>query len=164
MALASVLAAICPLCAKRLNMVQKLRLIPDRYHLKNVGQLNNGNYYWIDVQLDSNGRETRDFIATYIFDADGVLIEHKIIELGIRSDPSALSARVIIGQESTRIGVKKRKDFWVRPFSVKANGAVFGLVVREREQGELEGFQAVDAMPGWTLMFYPPWADGLYDT
>lgn len=145
-------------------MVQKLRLIPDRYHLSDVGQLIDGNHYWIDIQLNSEGDDTRDFVAVYIFDTDGVKIEHEIIDLGLRSAPNATSAKKAVEQQRQRIGIKKRKDFWVRPFSVEAYGLVFGLIVREREPGELEGFQAVDAMPGWTLMFYPPWDDGLYDT
>ena len=145
-------------------MVQKIRLIPDRYHLTDVGQLADGNNYWIDIQLNPEGRDTRDFIATYIFDADGELIEFQIIDLGLRSDPNALSARAVIKEESDRIGAKENSDFWVSPFAVKTHGLVFGLVVRDRQKGELEGFQAVDAMPGWTIMFYPPWEDGLYDT
>lgn len=145
-------------------MVHKVRLIPDRYRLTDLGQLDDGNYFWIDLQIANEGRETRDFMATYYFDSNGDLIGHKIKDLGLRSSPDALSARETIEHEKTRIGEWDRKDFWVRPFSINSHGLVFGLVVRERQAGELEGFQAVDAMPGWTLMFYPPWEDGQYDT
>ena len=67
-------------------------------------------------------------------------------------------------RESKRIGVKRRTSFWAFPFSVAACGLTFGLVARDRQAGELDGYQAVDALPGYTLMFYPPWSDGLYDT
>ena len=145
-------------------MVQKLRLIPDRYHLADVGPLENGNNYWIDVQLNSEGRDTRDFVATYVFDTVGELIQHKITDLGLCSDPNALPANAMVKQERERIGAKERRGIWGRPFAIQTFGLVFGLVVRDPQQGEIEGYQAVDAMPGWTLMFYPPWEDGLYNT
>lgn len=152
-------------------MVQKVRLVPDRRHLRDVGQLNNHNNYWIDVQLQSEGKDTRDFVATYVFDSDGKLISHNIIDLGLRSDPKSTSAATIIAQERGRLGLRKtffgrrkRSDFWVRPFSVEAHGLVFGLVVRERDEAEPENILAVDALPGLTIMFHPPWPEGLYDT
>ena len=136
-----------------------------------AGQLDDGSHYWIDVQLNSEGQDTRDFVATYVFDADGRLIDHKVKDLGLRSNPLSLSARAILTQERERLGLKKtifgrakRSDFWVRPFSVEAHGLVFGLVVRETNDAEPESINAVDAMPGRTLMFYPPWQDGRYDT
>ncbi len=155
----------------RVTMVQKIHLIPDRYHLIDVGQLNDGNNYWIDVQLSSEAMDTRDFVATYIFDNARKLIDSDIIDLGLRSDPNALQARDVIKQQKSRIGVgragifgRKRESFWVQPFSVEAHGLVFGLVVREPEEDDVEMPPMVDALPGWTLVFYPPWEDGQYDT
>ena len=79
--------------------------------------------------------------------------------------------KAIIAQERLRLGLRKnflgrteRSDFWVRPFLVQAFGLVFGLVVREPEEVNSKESQVVDAMPGWTQMFYPPWQNGLYDT
>ena len=146
------------------SVVQKIRLIPDRYNLPNVGQLENGNYYWIDIQLHSDGSDTRDFIAVYQFNADGEKVEHEIIDLGLRSAENFQSIEETIVREQRRIGIRNRSAFWVRPFSIEAYGFVFGLVVRKRALGEIEGYQAIDAMPGWTMMFYPPWEDGFYDT
>ncbi len=152
-------------------MVQKIRLIPDSYHLTNVGQLDNGNNYWIDVQLIPERRDTRDFVATYIFDDDGTLIDSEIINLGLRSDPNALRVKDVIAQQRSKIGVRKAgifggksESFWVKPFSVRAYDVDFGLVVREPEADNPDRPPVVDAMPGWTLMFYPPWEDGGYDT
>ncbi len=152
-------------------MVQKILLIPDRYHLIDVGQLNNGNNYWIDVQLNSEGMDTRDFLATYIFDKAGKLIDSDITDLGLRSNPNAVPAKDAIRRQKSKIGVRrtgifgrKSKSFWVQPFSVTAHGLVFGLVVREPEEDDEEMPPMVDAMPGRTLVFYPPWEDGQYDT
>lgn len=152
-------------------MVQKVRLIPDRRHLRDIGQLVDGRNFWIDVQLCTEGQDTRDFVATYIFDESGNLSSHEIKDLGLRSDPARLSAKEIVAEELHRLEVKrsifsrsKRSDFWVRPFSVQAYGLEFGLVVREKDEENTEGSELVDAMPGSTQLFYPPWADGLYDT
>ena len=53
----------------------KVHMIPDAFHLTHVGELHDGNYFWIDSQLDSDGSDTRDFIAVYIFDPKGNLID-----------------------------------------------------------------------------------------
>lgn len=150
------------------NAIPKIHLIPDQYHLSNVGQLRNGNNYWIDIQLKSEGNRTRDFVATYIFDADGKLIDSNIIDLGLRTDENALSATTVIAEEKSRIGVinyesflGEKKSFWVYPFSIFSHNLIFGLVVRKEDKDECG---IVDAMPGYTIMFYPPWEDGAYDT
>ena len=142
----------------------RVHLIPDHFHLTHVGELHDGNYFWIDNQLASDGNDTRDFIAVYIFDRKGNLIDSKIIDRGLRSNSDQLPLKEVIDRESKRTGVKRRTSFWAFPFSVAAFGLIFGLVVRDRQAGELDGYQAVDVLPGYTLMFYPPWSDGLYDT
>ena len=142
----------------------KVHLIPDAFHLTHVGELHDGNYFWIDSQVDSDGNDTRDFISVYIFDPKGNLIDSTIIDRGLRSNSDQIVLKDAFDRESKRIGMKRRTSFWAFPFSVAAFGLTFGLVVRDRQAGELDGYQAVDALPGYTLMFYPPWSDGLYDT
>lgn len=144
----------------------KIRLIPDQYHLPDVGRLDAGAQFWIDLQLQPESESVRDFVATYVFDDDGVLIWYEIDDLGLRSDPNARRASEVIEQQKTKLGASERADIWVYPFSVTAHGSTFGLVVRppEPENDETEEGPLVDAMPGWTLMFYPPWEEGMYDT
>ena len=146
----------------------KIRLIPDEWHLKNVGRLDNGALYWIDVQLSSEDDDTRDFVATYVFDLDGNLIWNDIEDLGLRSESRRRGFSTIVSQHRDKLGPGQIADISVHPFSVNAHGLVFGLVVRkpEPDDDDLQNDQDpfVDAMPGWTLMFYPPWEEGLYAT
>jgi hypothetical protein len=147
----------------------KIRLIPDKYHLRCVGQLEVGAQFWIDVQLKVENSNTRDFVATYVFDTDGVLIWNEIINLGLRTDTDQLAPSAVIEEQLVKLGAYKKTDISVYPFSVNAYGSKFGLVVRKPDLVEPEDQNdddqvLVDALPGWTLMFYPPWNEGLYDT
>lgn len=150
-------------------MTLKIRLIPDDYHLPDVGKLENGAMYWIDIQLSSEGRNTRDFVATYIFDLNGYLIWNEIEDLGLRSDIDIRDPETVIAEHKAKIGKGQTTDIWVHPFSVEEHGLTFGLMVRKREDDESNNSQEdeepmVDALPGFTLLFYPPWEEGHYDT
>ena len=74
----------------------RVHLIPDDFHLTHVGELHDGNYFWIDNQLASDGNDTRDFIAVYIFDRKGNLIDSKIIDRGLRSNSDQLLLKEVI--------------------------------------------------------------------
>lgn len=147
----------------------RVRLIPDNYHLLHVGRLGSGAQFWIDVQLRGEADTTRDFVATYIFNEDGVLSWHEIIDLGLRSNPGRRAATDVILAQIAKLGPSEKADISVFPFSVDAYGSTFGLVVRESDTDDPSDIDdcdgpLVDALPGWTLMFYPPWGEGLYDT
>ncbi len=147
----------------------KVRLIPDDYHIYHVGKLAAGAQFWIDVQLRSEAESTRDFVATYVFDLDGVLIHNEIVDLGLRSESDRRVPAIVIDEQLARLGSFEKTDISVFPFSINAHGLTFGLVVRQPDPDEPEenGDEIgplVDAFPGWTLMFYPPWDEGLYAT
>ena len=139
---------------------EKVHLIPDDHHLDHVGRLSDGKLYWIDVQLSYNMRSkgTRDFVCLYLFKKDGTLTSYNITDLGFRSAPIA-NASNVIRQYLENLPEPISQDIWVRPFSVDSLGLTFGLVIREEADEAV-----VDALPGWTIMFYPPWPEGGYDT
>lgn len=139
----------------------KIHLIPDNYHLKNVGTLSDGRLYWIDVQLsyDHAAGDTRDFVCMYIFSEDGHLVDHTITDLGLRSS-SALKASEVIRQMVATQSKPTLRDIWVHPFAAEHLGLTFGLIIRD----EGDTGPVVDVLPGMTLMFYPPWPEGGYDT
>ncbi len=144
----------------------KIHLIPDKWHLNYVGKLENGRLFWADMQLgyDHKRKDTRDFICIWIFDADGTLIDHRILDRGFRSEGSVKkpNASDIVSAELSQLGEYNFTDIWVKPFSVEKYDLEFGLVAREVGDGPNE--VVFDAAPGLTLMFYPPWKDGRYDT
>ena len=121
------------------------------------------------MQLVPEGEQARDFVVTYIFDLEGTLIQSDIQDLGLRSDPNRRNPSEVVLQQKEKIGSGQLAEIWVHPFAVKSHDKVFGLVVRKPEPDEPqdiydESGPFVDALPGWTLMFYPPWDEGNYDT
>jgi hypothetical protein len=139
---------------------EKIRLIPDAWHLRNLGRLSGGRFFFVDGQLDYTSGTTRDFVCTFLFDPGGDLIDHSIELIGARGSHSDRSVSSAVKRHLDALGRLTRTDIWVRPFSVESNGAVFGLVPRKTEAGEWR----VEFMPGNTLSFYPPWEAGGYDT
>lgn len=139
----------------------KIRLIPDRWHIENVGRLPDGRLFWADGQLDSAGDGvTKDFVCAFIFNADGQLVEHSIELIGVRGAYPNGSVGRAMARRLEALGARTVADIWVRPFRVESNGTVFGLIPRQTEDGEWR----VEFMPGNTLSFYPPWEAGEYDT
>jgi hypothetical protein len=63
---------------------EKIRLIPDDWHIQHVGRRVDGRLFWVDGQLDPAGGATKDFVCTFIFDQDGRLIQHSIELIGAR--------------------------------------------------------------------------------
>lgn len=139
---------------------EKIRLIPDGWHIRNVGRLSDSRLIFVDVQLDYVPGTTRDFVCTFLFDGDGHLIDHFIELIGVRGRYPNGRVSSAMSEHLVALGNLTRTDIWVRPFSVISNGAVFGLIPRKTESGEWR----VVFMPGNTLSFYPPWEAGEYDT
>jgi hypothetical protein len=169
--LAGMLVSIVGACkpdastAGRGNMRQgapeKIRLIPDEWHIEHVGRLADGRLFWVDGQLEFAGGATKDFICTFIFDPDGRLVEHTIELIGVRGSYPEASGKAAMDRHLAALGKRKVADIWVRPFSVESHGTVFGLIPRQIEGG---GEWRVEFMPGNTLSFYAPWDAGEYDT
>jgi len=139
---------------------EKVRLIPDAWHIRNVGRLSDGRLYFVDSQLDYDSGSTRDFVCTFLFGADGSLVEHSIELIGTRGSYPDGSVGDALKRHLQALDVGMPTDIWVRPFSIDNNGAIFGLIPRRTKAGEWR----VEFMPGNTLSFYPPWEAGEYDT
>jgi hypothetical protein len=139
---------------------EKIRLIPDNWHMRNVGRLSDERLFFVDGQLDYASGRTRDFICTFLFDPDGRLVSHSIELIGVRRLYPDEKVGEALKRHLDALGERTSTDIWVRPFSIESNGAVFGLIPRKTDAGEWR----VQFMPGNTLSFYPPWEAGEYDT
>jgi hypothetical protein len=139
---------------------EKVRLIPDIWHIHNAGRLHDGRLFFVDGQLDYANGVTRDFVCTFIFDVDGHLVEHSIESIGERGKYPDGSAASAMNRHLAALGDRTLTDIWVRPFSIESNGTVFGLISRQARDGSCR----VEFMPGNTMSFYPPWEAGEYDT
>ena len=139
---------------------EKIRLIPDEWHILNVGRLSDGRLFWVDGQLDFAEGQTEDFVCTFVFDQDGALIENSIELIGTRGEYPNGSVGLAIERHVVALGEHTKADIWIRPFQVERDGVVFGLVPRRLPDGEWRG----EFIPGNTLSFYAPWEQGEYDT
>ena len=139
---------------------EKIHLIPDEFHIFDVGTLADGRLYFVDTQVEPSPAGARDFFCTFLFTADGALATSTITLIGRRGDCPDDAMRASHEQHIAALGPRTRTDIWVRPFSVHSNGTEFGLIPQQVDDGEW----VVEFMPGNTLSFYAPWKDGLYDT
>ena len=153
---------------------EKIHLIPDEYHIERVGKLPDGRFVYQEFQFDPVSDEKRSFFVTYVFDADGNLVDDHISQIGQADEGHDGSEAAIIEVHEKTIGKYSIDDIWVRPFSISRFGLTFGLVASqpygdpEEDDGENtnegdDGWR-VEALPGNTLSFYAPWEEGLYDT
>lgn len=151
----------------------KIRLVPDDYHISHAGTLADGRLFWVTQQLDFSQDVTRDYVCTFIFDADGNLVDHTIDSLGFRGTYPDGQTREIYEKHLAVLGDYEIANIWIRLFEVAVDDVVIGLIPVAPEEFMEEGDDPedldeddwrVEFMPGNTLSFYPPWEDGEYDT
>jgi hypothetical protein len=139
---------------------EKIRLVPDEWRIEHVGRLADGRLFWVDAQLDPADGQTRDFVCTFVFDADGSLSQHSIELVGTRGEYFPGAVAHALERHLADLGERTQEAIWIRPFHIDREGVVFGLVPRQLPDGEWR----VEFMPGNTLSFYAPWEVGEYDT
>lgn len=159
-------------------MTFKIRLVPDKHHLPLVARLPDGRQVWIDVQVAAGRDGSRDFVACYVFEPDGRLADHHISDMGLRDGGDSLARNADWRQPHVEAEIRRLQemlgpatlaDIRVFPFTVEAHGVVFGLGIQEMDDPEMaaiaeEDGPFVDVLPGYTLMFHPPWEEGGYDS
>ncbi|HEV2296249.1 MAG TPA: hypothetical protein VGR35_20560 [Tepidisphaeraceae bacterium] len=142
----------------------KIAIEHDDYHAKHVGWTTDGRQFILTTPFDPaiGGKPGAEFIALYIFDTDGKLLEAKIDELGPRATIDKENASKLYDQRLQELGEVRFSRIEVAPFSLKRFGTEFGLVVREPE--DEEDVWAVEMQPGNYMAFFEPWDSGEYDT
>jgi hypothetical protein len=143
----------------------------DDYHAKYVGQTHDKKQFFLTNPFipKMGGNPGREFLALYIFDANGNLIEAKIDDLGVRESNILPGQKLDIGFADSivqnwlvELGEFSFCAINVAPFSLKRFGVEFGLIVQSPEESDDEDC-CVTVEPGDYMCFYPPW-DGDYDT
>ena len=145
-------------------MAEKVAIEPDDHAAKYVGWTAAGQQFFLTTPFQPavEGSRGGEYLALYLFDADGRLSEHRIVDLGAREtlDPAAAQAQLQAMFES--LGPVEYRRIAVFPFAVDHDGVEFGLVLREPEDEEDDA--AVEAQPGNYMAFFEPWDSGEYDT
>lgn len=140
-----------------------IRINHNEYEAKYVGQTVDGRQFFmtnpfVPARKNTEGRE---FIALYVFDADGDFLDAKIDDLGSRENVDDEFARSIQQSRFLELGDFSFGDIIVAPFTINKFDVEFGLIPQAPE--EEREYWLVIAEPGNYMCFYPPWG-GDYDT
>jgi hypothetical protein len=134
----------------------------DDSHAKHVGRLRDGRQFFITGPFvpEREDAPRREFIARYLWDADGSFLDAKIEERP--SDSSWEDFEPAVLRLLSELGEVTFCRVRVAPFSVQLFGLEFGLVTRAPEDNA--GPWAVEVLPGNYMCFFAPWDSGEYDT
>lgn len=138
----------------------------DDHHARHVGHTDDGRQFFLTAPFVPATRDAgREFIALYIFDGQGNLLEARIDDLGPRATVDRAQATEIFERRLAEIGPVEFGRIEVRPFQVERFGIAFGLIPRppEDDQDEDDGWW-VELQPGNFMAFHEPWDSGEYDT
>lgn len=143
---------------------QLIALDHDDYYARHVGRTKDGLQFFLtnpfcSAQGDEPGCE---YIALYLFNADGSLRSAQIDSLGPRASFDRDAARARYDQRLNDLGEVTFERIEVAPFTVEREGTVFGFELREPEAPDDDW--AVDVVPGHYMAFFAPWDSGYYDT
>jgi hypothetical protein len=136
----------------------------DDYHASRVGRIKNGLQVFATTPfVPALGEEMgREFLAVYIFDSKGKLIEARIDDLGPRSELDQDQARQLLERRMSELGPLIYGRIEVQPVAIERFGTTFGLVPRAPED-ERDSWW-VELQPGNYMAFHEPWDSGEYDT
>ena len=137
---------------------QLIRINRDDYHAKYVGRVADGRQFFLTTPFVALGHE---FVALYLFDARGQLLEARIDDLGTREQLDADDTRDTLQTRLQELGEVEWGDIEVAPFRVERFGVEFGLIAWAPESDGETWHVTVE--PGDYMAFYPPW-NGDYDT
>ena len=105
----------------------KFRLIPDQWHIHNVGSLRDRRLFLVDSQLEFASGVTRDFVCTFILDEDGHLVGHLIKLVGDRGAYPWENGGRLISRHLAALGDRALGEIWCDLSEYKATGLCSGL-------------------------------------
>lgn len=143
----------------------RIRIAHDDRHASRIGRLDDGRQFFVTTPFVPalGAYAGREFIAVYVFDADGALLEARVDDLGVRSSVDAAAAHALLEKRVGALGVLSYCDVEVQPFSIQRFGTTFGLIPRPPDEDDENGPWSVEMHPGNYMAFFEPW-EGDYDT
>jgi hypothetical protein len=135
----------------------------DDYAAKYVGRTEEGRQFILTTPFEPAIKGPgAEFLALYLFDDAGTLLDAKIENLGPRATMDEDRRVKLRDQWLSELGEVSYERVEVAPFSVTKFGTAFGLIVREPV--DEEDVLAVEMQPGNYMAFFEPWDSGDYDT
>lgn len=140
----------------------------DDYHAKHIGRLADGRQFFLTTPfVPAVGKQPGcEFVALFLFAADGTFLEAKIDKLGPRSQVDQARAQTLIQARLDEVQAAGGKfgRIKVAPFETKEHDVRFGFIPQEADDEEDEGDDVmIELQPGNYMAFGDPW-DGDYDT
>jgi hypothetical protein len=136
----------------------------DDYHAQHVGRTRDGRQFFLTTPFvpASSAREGSEYVALYVFDGSGKLVDALIDDFGPRAQMDKAQRDNVYDRRLKELGEVSFERIEVAPFALDRFGTTFGLVLREPEA---DGDPwAVEAQPGNYMAFFAPWDSGEYDT
>lgn len=138
----------------------RIDLEHDDHHATHVGRVEDGRQFFITMPFEPEhaGQPRRDFLALYLWAADGKFLEARVSLAPPEWDDVEEAVEALVDE----LGDVEFCRIRVAPFSVRLFDLDFGLIPRPPESDDDEW--AVELMPGNSMCFFAPWDSGEYDT
>lgn len=142
----------------------KVAIDPDDYHARDVGWTSNDRQFFLTTPFEPaiGGSLGCEYLALYVFDSAGLLVDSQIMTLGVRDTFDEDEAQEKYAMLKASLGVVEHRRVELEPFHVEYDGKKFGLILREPEDDD--DCYAVEVQPGNYMAFFEPWDSGDYDT
>jgi len=136
----------------------------DDYYAQHVGRLPDGRQFFLTTPFEPAiaGRKGSEFVALFIFDREGNLLDAQIDDFGPRAGLDDAARRACYERRLQELGDMSLGRIEIKPFATERFGTKFGLIVREPENED--DVWAVEMQPGNYMAFFEPWDSGEYDT
>ena len=133
----------------------------DDYHATEIGRTKDNLQFFITSMFVPaiGGKPGCEFMATYLFNTSGDLVNSKVDNLGPRANLAFNTVSNAKQQHIKALGPIKYLDIQVKPFAVEHYGLMMGLI-----PSKFEGRWWVELLPGNCMAFHEPWDSGIYDT
>jgi hypothetical protein len=145
------------------DIPSRIPIAHDDHHASRIGRLDDGRQFFVTTPFVPalGSHPGREFVAAYLFDAAGVLLEARIDDLGVRAAVDEDAARAVLDKRIAELGELSYEDIEVQPFSLERYGTTFGLIPRPPDDDDDQW--VVEMQPGNYMAFFEPW-EGDYDT
>lgn len=140
-----------------------LTIQPDQYRFKDVGRTQDKRQFFLTMPFLSpwEGEPGSEYLALYLFDLEGGLLEARISELGPPDNLDPEETRRLRRHWLAGLGRIRHTSITIEPFQVERFGLPFGLIPHPPESDN--DLWTVTVEPGSYVEFVPPW-DGRYNT
>jgi hypothetical protein len=136
----------------------------DNYKAEHVGRTADGRQFFLTTPFEpaTGGRQGNEFVALFLFNPAGQLLEARIDEFGPRAEMDRDRRRNRYEARLRELGEVTFTRIEVAPFEVERFGTTFGLIARPGNDEDAAWW--VELHPGNYMAFTEPWDSGEYDT